>query len=636
MSSELNQNLQGLDLARVQWSMDIGASVVDPKTVLFRAWAPYAGRLSVKILSETDDRVIPLKEERHGYFSGIAGEVSEGDRYVYCFPEGREYPDPASRLQPEGVHGPSQVVDPGKFSWSDKDWAGVLLKDFVIYELHAGTFTREGTFMSIIPCLAHLKDLGITAIELMPVNQFPGRKNWGYDGVYPFAPQNTYGGPLGLKSFINACHREGMSVILDVVYNHLGPEGNYLGQFGPYFTERYRTPWGAAINYDGPHSDEVRHYFVSNALYWISEYHVDALRIDAIHGIYDFSAKHILQEIGDAVHGEAKRQNRNIYVIPESDLNDARVIRSKKVGGFGLDAQWNDDFHHALHTLVTGERDGYYQDFGSLKHLVKAFKKGFVYSGQYSRFRMKRHGNSTEGILPHQFVVFSQNHDQVGNRMLGDRLSKTQAFEKLKLTAGVVMLSPFIPLLFMGEEYGETAPFCYFTDHSDENLIQAVRKGRMEEFSRFGWQGELPDPQAETTFLSSKIDLQGAGNEKGPLLVELYRALIEFRKQVRSSGLFLENVPVVKGFTEERVLLTEEYIRGNGIFVLFSFNEKISKPEFSIPGGSWMKVLDTSSSRWGGERPEVAPQEIVSAGARITVEVSPWSAVVYMLGRTAA
>ncbi len=608
--------------------MDIGARILEPGQVYFKVWAPNTKTVSVKLVSETNGRSVALKKGRHGYFSGAIENVHDGDRYLYVLADGRECPDPVSRFQPEGVHNPSQIVDSSLFSWEDKGWEGVALKDFIIYEIHVATFTNEGTFRSIISYIDYLKELGITAIELMPVAQFPGARNWGYDGVFPFAPHNTYGGPSGLKALVNACHKAGLSVILDVVYNHLGPEGNYLGQFGPYFTDRYKTPWGDAVNYDGPYSDEVRNYFISNALYWVVEYHVDALRADAIHGIYDFSACHILEEIGEAVHAEAERQGRNIFVIPESDLNDVRVINPRSAGGFGMDAQWNDDFHHALHTLVTGERDGYYRDFGSLHHLAKAFKEGFVYSGQYSRFRRRRHGNSSSGRASQQFIVFSQNHDQVGNRAHGDRLSATASPEQLKLAAAVVLLSPFIPLLFMGEECGEKTPFCYFVDHADKELIEAVRKGRRDEFARFGWEKEPPDPQAEETFLASRIRIEEESKTRGSLL-EFYRSLIALRKDIRAAGLLSKRVPDVGIFRKEKVLLVADYSHNEGIFCLFSFSEKTTNIDFTPPAGHWYKALDTSLPCRGGNGRETAPSRILSDGSGSRVTIDQWSAVAY-------
>ncbi|OPY80095.1 MAG: Malto-oligosyltrehalose trehalohydrolase [Syntrophorhabdus sp. PtaU1.Bin153] len=613
------------------WTLDVGASVITPDCVAFRVWAPAAGHLTVKTISNGQSKETPLKRGEGEYFSGIVKGVREGDRYLYGFPDGSEYPDPASRFQPDGVHGLSAIVDPSSFRWEDEGWKGVPLENYILYELHVGTFTEAGTFFSIIPCLGYLRELGVTAVEIMPVGQFPGRRNWGYDGAYPFAPQNSYGGPDGLKGLINACHKEGLSVVLDVVYNHLGPEGNYLTKFGPYFTDRYRTPWGDAINFDGPLSDGVRHYFVSNALYWITEFHIDALRIDAIHGIFDFSARHFLEELGEAVHRHGSALERNIYVIPESDLNDVRVINPRQVGGYGLDAQWNDDFHHALHCLITAEKNGYYQDFGQMEHLEKAFDEGFVYSGQYSSFRKRKHGNSSKGRPAGQFVVFSQNHDQVGNRALGDRLSRHLSLEKLKLAAATVLLSPFIPLLFMGEEYGETTPFHYFVHHSDKDLLEAVRKGREEAFGGFDWKEPVPDPQAEETFLASKIRPEKRHAEKNNLLFELYRSLIALRKEIRATGLCADRLPDIKAFIEEKVIHGGDYIEGSGVFYLFSFNEKPANVDIAPPAGRWKKIFDTSSSRWRGKGQETSPPRIDSHGSGIQIPIRPWSAVVYRL-----
>jgi maltooligosyltrehalose trehalohydrolase len=459
---------------------DIGPRVRGDAGTDFTVWAPFASDVCVKLMN----RQVPLHRlERRdfGYFSGTVPGARAGDRYVYCLDGAGEWPDPASRFQPHGVHDGSQVIDPAAFQWSDQAWHGLALDRFIIYELHVGTFTRHGTFQGVISRLDDLRDLGVTAIELMPVAQFPGARNWGYDGVFLFAPQATYGGPEGLQALIDACHRRGFAVILDVVYNHLGPEGNVLGHYGPYFTDRYRTPWGSAINYDGPDSDAVRHFIVSNALQWITDYHVDALRLDAIHGIYDFSASHILGELADAVHERGRQLARTVHLIAESDLNDVKVIASREQGGHGLDAQWSDDFHHSLHAVTTGERLGYYEDFGDLTHLATALEQGFVYAGRYSRHRRRRHGNSCRHRPPRQLVICAQNHDQVGNRAFGDRLTTLLPWDALKLCAAAVLLAPHTPLLFMGEEFGETAPFQYFVDHGDPGLIEAVRQGRRKD-----------------------------------------------------------------------------------------------------------------------------------------------------------
>ncbi len=608
------------------WRLDLGATVIDSNSASFKVWAPERETLSVKIVSGKGAGQIPLGKDAQGYFTGAVEDVRAGDLYFYVLNGNNYYPDPASRFQPEGVHGPSQVINPNEFPWDDELWKGMPLREFVIYEMHVGTFTQEGTFESIIPRLDYLRDLGITAVEIMPVSQFPGSRNWGYDGVYPFAPQNTYGGPKGLKELINIAHKKGLAIILDVVYNHPGPEGNYLGRYGPYFTDRYKTPWGDAINFDGPYSDGVRRFFIDNALYWIEEYHIDALRLDAVHGIFDFGARHFLEELCDVVHSHARRADRKVSVIAESDLNNARIIKSPEIGGYGLDAQWNDDFHHALHALITGERKGYYEDFGEVEHLEKAIGEGFVYSGQYSRYRKRRHGNSSADRPSDQFIVFSQSHDQVGNRMAGDRLSQSQPLEKLKLAAGAVLFSPCIPLLFMGEEYGEPAPFQYFTSHSDDALARAVRKGRREEFASFGWEGEIPDPQAESAFLDSKLTIDLHRDGRHGVLFRFYKELLKLRRELpvlRNPG---KEDLVVKSYEDKKALSVRKRSEGDEVFSLYNFSEDILRMELMLPDGRWKRILESSSKQWGGSG-ELAKDRIESQGAGVTVCLQPHSFV---------
>jgi maltooligosyltrehalose trehalohydrolase len=577
----------------------LGASFLGNGRCRFLVYAPLADSVEVRILSPRAQARSLSRDER-GYHQGVLEDVAPGDLYVYRLDGKKERPDPASRFQPMGVHGPSQVVDPGAFRWEIPDWSGLPLEAYILYELHVGAFTPEGTFDAVIPRLDTLKDLGVTAIELMPVAQFPGNRNWGYDGAYPFAAQNSYGGPVGLQKLVDACHLRGMAVTLDVVYNHLGPEGNYLADYGPYFTDRYRTPWGAAINFDGPHSDEVRRFFLENALSWLSDFRMDALRIDAIHGIMDFSAYPFLAELADAVRGLASRENRKIHLIPESDLNDVRAISPREKGGIGLDAQWNDDFHHALHALLTGERDGYYRDFGSLEDLAKAHSEGFVYSGQYSAYRKRRHGSSSRDVPAWRLVVFSQNHDQAGNRPGGERLSRLVSFEALKLAAGLVLLSPFLPLLFMGEEYGETAFFLYFVSHSDDHLIEAVRKGRKEEFSAFLWQGEPPDPQDEGTFLRSRLDPGVAGEGHHRVLREFYRELIRLRKGHPVFSRLSKEEMEVSVYGKEKVLLVRRWNGHAQAATACHFGDSTVNVRLSLPSGIWEKLLDSSEKRWGG------------------------------------
>ena len=589
----------------------LGANVLRDGGIEFLVWAPKARRLEVHVVSPAE-RLIPAQPLEKGYFHAVARDLFPGTQYFYVLGEGVERPDPASRFQPQGVHGPSQVIDP-QFAWTDSAWRGIPLHAYVFYELHVGTFTPEGTFGAIIPRLQELRDLGITAIELMPVAQFPGARNWGYDGVYPFAVQDSYGGPDGLKRLVNACHAAGMAVVLDVVYNHLGPEGNYFGQFGPYFTDFYRTPWGQAVNFDRECSDDVRRFFIENALYWIEEFHIDALRLDAVHAILDTSARPFLAELAAAVPQQARRLRRHIHLVPESNLNDSRLVAGAECGGFGLDAQWNDDFHHAVHTLLTGEKEGYYADFGQMAQLAQAFNEGFVYTGQYSRYRGRRHGNSSSAIPAERFVVFTQNHDQVGNRRLGDRLSTIVSFEALKLAAGLALLSPFLPLIFMGEEYGETAPFQYFVSHGDPALVEAVRIGRREEFSRFAWQGELPDPQAEDTFLNSRLNwkLREEGHHKE--LTRLYKELLRLRRGepvlARLDKRSLETV----GFDTPRALYLRRWCGAQEMVALFHFGETPMLLSCKFPSGRWENILTSADQAWGGPGSQ-APAILDSAG----------------------
>jgi maltooligosyltrehalose trehalohydrolase len=558
------------------------------------------------------ERLVPLQRESQGYHHAVLEGVEPGSLYFYRLDEGLERPDPASGSQPQGVHGPSEVVDP-TFPWQDHGWDGLPLDAYIIYELHVGTFTPEGTFEAIIPHLDSLKDVGITAVELMPVAQFPGERNWGYDGVFPFAVQASYGGPGGLKGLVNACHQRGMALVLDVVYNHLGPEGNYPKDFGPYFTDGYRTPWGAPINFDGSYSDEVRRFFVENALYWITEFHIDALRLDALHAILDVSAHPFLEELSTAVHEQTERIGRRVYLIAESDLNDTKLIRPRELGGYGLDAQWNDDFHHALHTLLTGEQSGYYKDFGKIAHLVKAFTDGYVYSGQYSAYRKRRHGNASKLLPAHTFIVCSQNHDQVGNRMFGERLSQLVSFESLTLAAGVVLLSPFVPLLFMGEEYGEPAPFPYFVSHSDPTLIEAVRRGRREEFAAFAWQGEPPDPLDETTFLRAKLDHKLRYDGRHRVLHEFYRELIRLRKGLPALASLNKEQMEVTGYESQRVVFVRRWSGDDEVFTVFQFADIQVSVTLPVPEGRWRRQLDSSDERWQGSGSSL-PDEMKSAG----------------------
>ena len=489
-------------------------------------WAPFAGTVAIE---KTDKTRIPLYQSTGGYWEGYNLPLTKGDLYHFIVDE-EQLPDPASRSQPEGVHGPSQVVDLSAYEWRDQHWNGIPIHQLLIYELHTGTFSAEGTFAGIAKKLKELKKLGINTIELMPVSAFPGNRNWGYDGVFPYAAQHSYGGAYRLQKLVDACHLNGIAVMLDVVYNHLGPEGNCLKKFGPYFTDKYKTPWGEAINYDDAWSDGVRNFFLENAMMWIRDFHIDGLRLDAVHAIKDLGVKHFLAELKERVTEHNNATGNQHFLIAECDLNDVKYLNPSERGGYNLDSQWCDEFHHALHSLVTGEENGYYSDFGGIGPVVKSYNHAYVYDGIYSPHRKKNFGSNTDHQPGHKFVVFAQNHDQIGNRMLGDRLSHLVSFEMQKTVAAATLLSPFTPLIFMGEEYGEQHPFLYFVSHTDEQLIQNVRKGRKKEFKDFMRDLNPPDPQAEATFRKCILTPSKERSTLQNNLLSWYRVLIDYRK----------------------------------------------------------------------------------------------------------
>ena len=489
-------------------------------------WAPKHDAMTLVL----NGRDVDMEATGDGYFRHAEAAPEVGARYSYRLPGGQPLPDPASRWQPDGVHDPSAVYYPNGFDWRH-EFAGLPMKDYVLYEMHVGAFTNEGTFAAAAGRLDDLVDLGITAIEVMPVAQFPGARGWGYDGVYPYAVQQSYGGPRAFQEFIDACHGKGLAVVLDVVYNHLGPEGNYLSQFGPYFTERYHTPWGAALNYDDRDSDAVRRFVIDNAVMWVRDYRVDGLRLDAVHAIYDMSAYHLLAEIAAEVDAVADASGRVINVIAESDQNDPRITAPPAAGGFGLQGVWTDDLHHAVHTIVTGESEGYYADFGTPRHLAKALESGYIYDGVYSPYRRRRQGGPAGDVGRERFVACVQNHDQVGNRAVGDRFGTLLSPEAQRCAAALLLLAPHTPMLWMGEEYGETNPFPFFCSFGDPALIEAVREGRKREFAEleFQWGEGIPDPHAESTFDSAKLNWDWSQAPHAGLR-KLYRDLIAARK----------------------------------------------------------------------------------------------------------
>ncbi len=544
----------------------------------FEVWSPRSEKLELVL----DSGSIPMAREARGWWSAEV-DAPSGTKYRYRVDGDGPFPDPRSAWQPEGVHGPSVVIDHADFAWNDTDFVAPPLTEAVIYELHIGTFTPEGTYAAAAARLGYLRDLGITHVEIMPLATFPGERGWGYDGAAIYAPHPTYGPPDTLKALIQHAHDLGLAVLLDVVYNHLGPDGNYLGAFGPYFTDRVKTPWGDAINFDGEDSDDVRAFFIDNALMWMRDYHFDGLRLDAVHAIFDQSATHILEQLAERVAELSALANRKYLLIAESDFNTPRLAQSPTIGGYGLDAHWEDDFHHALHSFLTGEQEGYHADFGSLAQVAKSLEQAYVFDGQYSNFRRRSHGRPPRGLAPSQIVVFAQNHDQTGNRALGERLSHLLEPAVLKATAALVLLSPFVPMLFQGEEWGADTPFLFFTDHHEE-LGRLVTEGRRREFSAWDWTGkEVPDPQAPETFHRSKLRWSEIDDPAHREILEWHRSLLALRRTIPAG------TPVEVAFDEASRWLTLQ--RGN---VLATFNFTDRAQTIPLPAGSWKPALATA------------------------------------------
>ena len=583
-------------------------------------WAPLQKSVAISLANNSK---LPLIKDEWGYWKASTNKIKPGDLYKVVLDDDKELPDPASLSQPEGVHGHSQAIDLKDFKWTDNQWNNLPLHEYIFYELHTGTFTPEGTFAAIEKKLDYLLELGINAIEIMPVAQFPGSRNWGYDGVFPFAVQQTYRGAKGLQHLVNACHQKGIAVVLDVVFNHLGPEGNYLSQFGPYFTNKYNTPWGNAINFDDAYCDDVRRFFIENALMWFHDFHIDALRLDAVHAIKDFGATHILREIKMYVNQLMKETGRTHYLIVELDLNDNRYINPLEQQGYGMDAQWMDEFHHALRVTAGEERTGYYADFTGIAHLAKAYKDAFVYDGQYSPHRKKTFGIKADNP-GQQFIVFSQNHDQVGNRMLGERTSSLVSFEMQKLLAAAVMVSPYLPMLFMGEEYSEPHPFQYFVSHTDPDLADAVRKGRKAEFAAFHVQDEAPDPVAEETFNQSKLQWNLLDKEPHKTMFQYYQTLIELRK----------HHPVLQHLNREQldvevnenrnILLLRRWHEEHHVLCIMNFSKEPQKIVLPANENEWTNIFDSADPKWKGPK---AADELVSTGAGILLQ--PESILIY-------
>jgi len=612
--------------------LTLGARIRGADRCTFKVWAPKATRVDVHFSGSAGRRVSMRRGER-GYFEADVEDVHPGSLYRYVLDDGRAYPDPASRFQPHGVHGPSRVVDP-ESGRGEPDWRGVPAEDLILYELHVGTFTPEGTFDGVRTRLEHLRALGVTAVELMPVAQFPGDRNWGYDGVGLYAVQASYGGPAALKRLIRSCHGVGIAVILDVVYNHLGPEGNYLHAFGPYFSDTGCTPWGDAVNFDGAGSHDVRRFFLENALHWVREYRVDGLRLDALHAIAGRGRSIFLGELVDAVRREERVAGRKIHLFGESIENDGGLVETREGGGAGLDAVWNDDFHHALHVLLTGEMEAYYRDFGRVEHLAAAMGGGFVYAGACTRTGRRRRWRPPGSPEPGRFIHYAQNHDQVGNRLHGERLSDLVPFEAVKLAAGAVLLSPGIPLLFMGEEYGERAPFLYFTSHSDPGLQRSMREARQREFADRGWQTPPPDPQDRETCLRSRLDLSLRESGRHAVLFAFYRELIRLRKEHPVLGGGDRREVEIRWVEEDRLLFMHRKRGTAEVFLVFNFLDRRSRVgRLPLPPGKWVLELASADVAWDG--PEPSPPRRLPTGRDDPVLMRPFSFMLFGLNPAA-
>ncbi len=583
-----------------------GAIGFDDGFVEWRVWAPAARQVTLVLLDGEQRVEIPMARGLRGYHRVVQQGVELGQRYRYRLDGGRELADPCSVWQPEGAFGPSAVVFPDRFRWNDASWKGVCPADLVFYEIHVGTFTPEGTFEAIIPRLGDLAELGITAIEIMPVGQFPGGRSWGYDGVFPYAVQNTYGGPLGLQSLVDACHANGLAIFLDVVYNHFGPEANILGEFGPYQTDRYKTPWGAAVNFDQAGCDAVRDFVLDNVRMWLEEFHLDGLRLDAADTLFDLGARHILREIKETASVTGQRRGWPATVVAESDLDDPRLLYPQERGGHALDLQWMDDYHHAVHACLTGERHGYYADFGDVRQLTRVLQQPYLYHWEYSAFRDRRHGAPPEGLSGDRFVVFLQNHDHVGNRAGGERLGTLlQSPAKVRLAASLLLLSPYIPLLFMGEEYGEENPFPFFCSFQDSALNDLVRKGREQQFGDLATRGQVPDPSAETTFASAALAWSWPEGTPRAGLRRLHQDLLAARRFWPALRDFENRTASLSSGPAGAVTL--ELVRGGDqtgqVRALFNLGEQ-SVPISQFNGCGLQILFSSESPRYGGSRRE--------------------------------
>ena len=575
----------------------MGYSIIDREKarIEFRVFAYQKEKVSLLLQTKHGEKIIPMEQEEAHIYSTVVEGLGLDLLYKFRIENEGDYPDPYSNYQPQGVHGFSQIIDHASYSWNDKEWKGIDLDKLIIYELHTGTFSPEGTFRGVVNKLDYLLELGINAIELMPVTQTPGRWNWGYDGANLFSVNKNYGTPDDLKYLVDTCHQKGIGVILDVVYNHLGPEGNYLPVYGPYFTEKHKTAWGAAVNYDDNFSEYTRAMVLENIRFWLEEYHIDCLRLDAIHTIMDESSRHILQEMSSTAKEVSQKTGRKIFLIAETDENDVKVINPPEKGGYGIDAQWMDDFHHIIHSFLTGEKGGYYQDYGRLEGLEKAFKN-YLYTGEFSQFWQKNRGTDASQNPGYQFVVSLQNHDQVGNRARGGRISALVDFHFLKAAAGLIFLSPYIPLLFMGEEYAEKNPFLFFTDYEDSELQSAVSEGRRKEFKDFNWD-EIPDPQDEQSFFNSKLTPRENWTKENQWIFNFYRDLINLRKKHPALRHLEKENTEARVNSEQKIVEVKRWNNDKKLRALINMGEE----EIPLEVTSGRQIFNSEWKQYGGK-----------------------------------
>ncbi len=591
--------------------------------VEFNVWAPE--RKSVAVKDVATGEVFPLRQAERGYFENMLYGMMPGRRYILVLDESIERPDPASRFQPEGVNGPSEVFDTAAFIWKDEGWRGIELENYIIYQVHVGTLSPAGTLQGAVERLPRIREMGFTAVELMPVAQFAGARGWGHDGVFPYAPHDAYGGPLGLKTFVEEAHKSGLAVVANIIFPRHGAEGNCLEDFAPYYTGRYEVERGRALNFDGPGSDEVRRFFVENALYWVNDYHFDAIRVSGTENVFDATADHVLGQLTQAVHSFAAVRRRAVYVFADSDANSVRMTAARERHGLGFDAQMNQDFHRSLFAFATGRTKGVYDDFGRGAQVAQAVR-GFVYRGQYSKVRGRSHGSESASTPPWRFIATSESALDIGRRPRGERLNKLFQPGQEKMVAGLLMLGPQTPLLFQGNEYGEKRPFLYFSDFSDEEVIAHEREAAIARAQTFGLTGETRNPQAQETFTRCKLDLSAPEKDGHIQIARLYQKMIELRKTLGISGCEPGDVEVK--FIEKLKCVIIRYHVQKELLLIFNIGSSEIVLAEELPEGVWECIFDSEDDPYGGLG-KIFPEKLTEVPQSRVMSVPPWAFAVY-------